>query len=48
MIDKLFFPSLREDKIEKNLRNKLMTLDYRLFRKLPNGASLLGSARAEK
>lgn len=32
----------------KNLREKLITLDYSLFRRLPNGASMLGSARAEK
>ena len=29
----------------KRVRNWLMTLDYRLFRKLPNGASILGAAQ---
>jgi SAM-dependent methyltransferase len=32
----------------KDLREKLMTLDYRLFRRLPNGASMLGSAVSVK
>lgn len=31
-----------------NMREKLMTLDYSLFRRLPNGASMLGAARAKK
>ncbi len=30
----------------KTQRERLMTLDYRLFRRLPNGASMLGAARA--
>jgi 2-polyprenyl-3-methyl-5-hydroxy-6-metoxy-1,4-benzoquinol methylase len=29
----------------KHLRNRLMTLDYALFRRLPNGASMLGGAK---
>lgn len=32
----------------KTLREKLMTLDYRLFRRFPNGASMLGAAKALK
>ncbi len=28
----------------QNLRNRLMTLDYSLFRRLPNGASMIGGA----
>jgi hypothetical protein len=27
------------------LRNRLMTMDYSLFRRLPNGASMLGGAK---
>lgn len=29
----------------QHLRNRLMTLDYSLFRRLPNGASMLGGAK---
>jgi SAM-dependent methyltransferase len=29
----------------RRTRNRLMTLDYRLFRRLPNGASILGVAK---
>ena len=36
-----YFPPKRRF---KSLRTRLMKLDYNLFRKIPNGASMIGAA----